>query len=121
VRFFHQTKTALINLDSVFFNNLLLMDQPRIASVEFQSGHTCQNKMRELIDQALWHRGTVNFHLQHEWAFYYRDMEYALKYLSRQRTSTKHLVYEPVHEFVGEGNRVYTDMHAGDWWWQTQV
>jgi len=97
------------------------MDQPRTASVHFNSGHTWQNKMWVLIDQPQWHRGRVDFHLQHGCAFYSRDMEYTLRYLLRQRMFVKHLVYEPVREFDEEGNRVYTEMYTGVWWWQTQV
>jgi len=120
-RFFHESKTSLKNIDSFFVNNLLPVDQPGTASVHFKSGYTWRNKMRELIDQPPWHRGTVDFHLQHGCAFYYRDVECTRRYLLRQRTFAKHLVYEPVREFDGEGNRVYTEMQTGDWWWQTQV
>jgi len=121
VRFFYQSKTSLKNIDSFFDNNLLPVDQPGTASVQFKSGYTWQNKIWELIDQPPWHRGTVDFHLQHGCAFYYRDVECTLKYLLLQRTFTKHLVYEPVREFDGEGNSVYIEMHTGHWWWQTQV
>jgi len=115
-RFFHPSKTSLKNIDTFFVNNLLPVDLPGTASVYFKSGHTWQNKMRELIDQPPWHRGTVDFHLQHGCAFYYRDVECTLRYLLWPRTFAKHLVYEPVREFDGEGNTVYTEMHTGDWW-----
>jgi len=80
-RFFYKSKTSLKNIDSFFVNNLLPMDQPGTASVHYKSGHTWQNNMRELIDQPPWHRGTVDFHLQHGYAFYYRDVECTLRYL----------------------------------------
>jgi len=85
-RFFHENKTSLKNIDSFFVNNLLPVDQPGTASLHFKSGHTWQNKMREVIDQPPWHRGTVSFYLQYGCAFYYRDVECTLMYLLRQRT-----------------------------------
>ena len=77
--------------------------------------------MRELNDQPQWRCGTVNFHLQQGCVFYYRDIKSTIRYVLRQRTFAEHMIYEPVREFDAEGNRVYTDMHTGDWWWQTQV
>jgi len=47
--------------------------------------------------------------------FYYRDVKSTVSYLLRQRAFAEHLVYEPVRDYDGEGNRVYTEMHASDW------
>jgi len=77
--------------------------------------------MREMIDQPGWIKGTVDFHLYQGCAFYYRDPEDTIQYLLRQRAYAEHLVFEPIHEFDDEGNRVYTDIHTGDWWWMMQV
>ena len=74
-----------------------------------------------MIDQLGWIKGTVDFHLHQGCAFYFRDLEDTIQYLLRQRVYAEHLVFEPMHEFDDEGNRVYTDMHTGDWWWTTQV
>ncbi|KAF8415231.1 hypothetical protein BGX38DRAFT_1281439 [Terfezia claveryi] len=76
--------------------------------------------MREMIDQPGWQTGTVDYHLQKGSAFYYRDLEDTVRYLLQQRAYGKHLVFAPIHEFDEEGNRVYTEMNTGDWWWRTQ-
>ena len=120
-RFFHQSKTTLKQIDDFFKSNLLPADLPETASVHFKSGLTWRNKMRDLVDLPIWHYGTVDFYLQQGCGFYYRDIQSTLEYLLQQRTFAEHLVYEPLWEFDGDGNCVYTDIHTGDWWWQTQV
>ncbi|KAF8433151.1 hypothetical protein BGX38DRAFT_1146209 [Terfezia claveryi] len=120
-RFFHDSKISLKQIDKFFKNNLLPIDRPETASVQFKSGHTWRNKIRELIDQPPWHRGTVDFHLQQGCIFYYWDVQHTIAYLLQQRTFAGHLVYEPVQDFDKGGNRMYTYMHTGNWWWRTQV
>ena len=120
-RFFHRSKTCLNQIDEFFKSNLLPKDLPKTSRVHFKSGYTLRNKMRELMDQPPWLQGTVDFHLQTGCAFYYRDVKSTIAYLLRRRTFAEHLVYEPVREFDGEGNKGFTEMHTGDWWWQTQV
>jgi len=71
--------------------------------------------MHEMIDQRGWIKGTVDFHLHQVCAFYYRDLEDTIQYLLRQRAYAEHLVFEPIQELDNEGNRVYKDMHTGDW------
>ncbi|RPB23581.1 hypothetical protein L211DRAFT_849572 [Terfezia boudieri ATCC MYA-4762] len=73
-------------------------NQPETSRVHFKSGHTWRNKMRALIDQPAWHRGTVDFHLQYGCAFYYMDVQCTLAYLLQQRTFAKDLIYEPHQE-----------------------
>ncbi|KAF8424431.1 hypothetical protein BGX38DRAFT_1147204 [Terfezia claveryi] len=60
-RFFHDSKISLKQINKFFKNNLLPIDQPETTSVQFKSGHTWRNKMRKLIDQPPWHKGTVDF------------------------------------------------------------
>ena len=66
--------------------------------------------MREVVDLPKWHQGTVDYYLQQGCVFYFREINSIIKYLLRQRTFLKHLVYEPIREFDREGNQVYTDM-----------
>jgi len=77
--------------------------------------------MPDMIDQPSWIKVTVDFHLHKGYVFYYRDLEDVIQYLLRQRAYAEYLVFAPIHEFDEEYNRVYTDMHTGDWWWRTQV
>ena len=70
--------------------------------------------MRELMEQPPCLQGTVNLHLHKGCSFYYTDVESTIAYLLRQRTFSEHLVYEPVPEFDGDGNTVFTEMNIGD-------
>ena len=109
------------SIDTYFKNGLLPKPLPGTATVHFKSGHTWREMKRELLDLPKWHQGTVDYYLQQGCVFYFRDFKSTIKYLLRQRTCLKHLVYEPIREFDREGNQVYTDMHTGDWGSRTQV
>ena len=113
-RFFPQSKTSLKDIDRFFKGGLLPVDQE--ANVNFRSGHTWREMMRDLNDQPQWHIGTVDFHLQQGCMFCYRDIKSTIRYILWQRTFAGYMVYKPVREFDEEGNQVYTNMHTGDWW-----
>ncbi|KAF8542359.1 hypothetical protein BDD12DRAFT_729202 [Trichophaea hybrida] len=52
--------------------------------------------------------------------FYFRDLVECVQYLLRQRPYRDHMVYGPVRAIDSEGDRVYSEMNSGDWWWETQ-
>ena len=119
-RFSHSSKMSYKQIDEFFQSNLLLKDLPESCRVHFKSGNTWRNQMAELMHQPLWLHGTVHFHLQKGCAFYYRDVVITIAYYLRQKILAELLIYELVQEFYREGNRVFTEMHTEDWWWQTQ-
>ena len=55
--------------------------------------------------------------------FFYRNPIDCAKYLLCQRCFAQDLVYAPVKEWNSEDppQRVYSEMHTADWWWETQV
>ncbi|KAF8426429.1 hypothetical protein BGX38DRAFT_1278994 [Terfezia claveryi] len=108
-------------IDQFFRDDLLPLDTSRTLGVGYRSGHTWRNKMRALIDQPAWQHGTVDFHLQKGVTFFYRDVEQCIRYLLRQKAYAQYLVFKPQKDFDRQGNRVYTEMHTGDWWWDTQM
>jgi len=116
-RFFPESKWSLINIDRFCKANVLLNTH----GIHFRSGYTWRNTMRGMIDQLGCIKGTVDFQLHQGCAFYCRDLEDTIQYMLRQSAHNEHLVFELIHEFDDEGNRVYTDMHTGDCWWTTQV
>ena len=77
--------------------------------------------MRKLVDQPEWQSSTVDFYLQPGCRYFFRDVQKTIEYILQQRAYQEHLVYEPIHELDAHGNRLYSDMHTGDWWWKTQV
>ena len=53
--------------------------------------------------------------------FWHRDLICCARWILRQQAYGKHLVYAPVRCFNSAGQRVYDEMHTGDWWWDMQV
>ena len=53
--------------------------------------------------------------------FYYRNIESCVHYLIRQVAYRADMVYAPVCEYDSSGDRLYSEMHTADWWWETQV
>jgi hypothetical protein len=55
-----------------------------------------------------------------EYQFYYQDVENVIRFLLGHIPFKENLVYSPMHVLNENEDRVYTEMHTGDWWWQTQ-
>ncbi|KAG0636316.1 hypothetical protein HOY80DRAFT_1089170, partial [Tuber brumale] len=55
--------------------------------------------------------------------FFYRNPLDCTKYLLSQKCFAQDIVYAPVKDWDSETPpvRVYSEMHTGDWWWETQV
>ena len=52
----------------------------------------------------------------------YRNIISVLEFLMGHEPFEHYLSYAPVRQFGGTGadNRIYDEMHTGDWWWRTQ-
>ena len=52
----------------------------------------------------------------------YRNIESILKFLIDHEPFEHHLSYAPVRQFCGTSNdnRIYDEIHTGNWWWRTQ-
>ena len=53
--------------------------------------------------------------------FYYRKALDCVRYLVRQVAYRSDIVYAPIREYDSSGERLYSEMHTADWWWDTQV
>ena len=53
--------------------------------------------------------------------FWHRDVIECAKWLLRQPAYEDHLTYAPIRSFNDAGQRVYDEMHTGEWWWEKQV
>jgi hypothetical protein len=67
-----------------------------------------------------WKEGTYT-HDGHASTFFYRDMVQCVEYLLSQPAYRDDVVYAPVREQNETGERLYSEMHTADWWWETQV
>ncbi|MCJ1470748.1 hypothetical protein MMC07_009395 [Pseudocyphellaria aurata] len=50
----------------------------------------------------------------------YRNVINAIKFLLGHFPFASDLVYSPICQYNDDNKRVYTEMHTGDWWWNTQ-
>jgi len=60
-------------------------------------------------------------HGQHATTFYYRNVIDRVHFLIRQVAYRSQRDYAPVREYNSSGERLYSEMHTADWWWDTQV
>lgn len=67
-----------------------------------------------------WKEGTYTHDDGHS-TFFYRDMVQCVEYLLSQPAYRDDIVYAPVREYNETGERLYSEMHTADWWWETQV
>jgi hypothetical protein len=67
-----------------------------------------------------WNEGTYT-HDGHHSTFFYRDIVQSVEYLLSQPAYREDVVYAPVREHDETGERLYSEMHTANWWWETQV
>jgi hypothetical protein len=53
--------------------------------------------------------------------YYSRDITQCARWLLRQPAYEDHLTYAPERHFNDAGERIYSEMHTADWWWDQQV
>lgn len=71
-------------------------------------------------DLLVWNEGTYN-HDGRSSVFFYRDIVRCVEYLLTQPAYREDIVYGPIREYDESGQRLYSEMHTADWWWETQV
>ena len=120
-RSFHDSKTSWTNIDRFFKADLLSSPRSKTQKVYFQSVHTWRNKMRAMVDQPEWQRGTVDFHLQNESSLYYLYLADTVQYVVKQHAYAEHLVFTPSWQFDSRGEGIDTEMHTRNAWWRIQV
>ena len=114
---FYEFGVPNLGIDSYFRRNL---HQP---GASFQSTHS----LHRLVDQMdvemgpkSWTTASANF-----WGntrtWRYRNPVTVVEYLLKQRVYKDDMIYAPKKIFNSTGHRIYSDMHTGDWWWDTQV
>jgi len=68
-----------------------------------------------------WGNGSVDCRLAKDTEFWYRNVLDCIFYFVWQKCYEKDIVWSPVRDFDVHGDRVYTEMNTGTWWWDTQV
>jgi hypothetical protein len=116
-RWFIENATPKTGIDKFFNMGLAASDG------SFSSGHTLRkliSKMDIDIGENSWSTQEMEFCGSTE-TLYYRNPVQIISYLLRQRAYVNDLVYAPIREFNTDGERVYSEMHTAEWWWETQV
>jgi hypothetical protein len=54
-------------------------------------------------------------------AFWYRNPVSCIEFLMQQPAYREEMVYGPIKEFNAAGERMYSEINSGDWWWRMQV
>jgi hypothetical protein len=52
---------------------------------------------------------------------FYRDPVNCIEFLLQQSAFKEHMVYAPIKDYNELGERVYSEVHTCDWWWNEQV
>ena len=58
---------------------------------------------------------------RHATTFDYRNIIDCIHYLIRQVAYSSDMFYAPIREYDSSGERLYSEMHTADWWWDMQV
>jgi len=91
------------------------------ATFSFKSSYTLYKKIDKMAIDPPWKNGFVDFKLATNIEFWYRDILLVLKYLLRQKSFASQMVWTPIQHYDSQGERVYTEMNTGTWWWHTQA
>jgi len=115
---FIQSKVPKSRINEYFSSGLVSS-----ALVGYSSMHTRENHLRSLDPHSSylqWFEGQVDDSKRTQ-PFFYRNVRDCVRYLLCQIADQDDLVYAPWREFDPNGERIYAEMHTGDWWWEVQV
>ena len=111
-------KVAKSQIDAYFADGLGGTD-----ARSFRSAYTMRQHIDELDpfgDYLVWTEAAIDDG-QHATTFYYQNVIDCVRFLIRQVAYRSEMVYPPVREYNSSGERLYSEMHTADWWWDTQV
>ena len=115
---FIQNKVSKSQINEYFKNRL-----SNSSLAGYNSMYTLENYLRILDPYSAylqWFEGQVEDGSRTV-LFFYRNVLDCVRYLLRQIAYREDFVYAPWREYDHTGNRIYTEMHTADWWWDVQV
>jgi len=113
-----RSKVAKSKIDAYFAEGLGGTD-----ARSFRSAYTLRQHLDVLdpfSEYLVWTEAAIDDG-QHATTFYYRNVLNCVRYLIRQVAYKSDMVYAPMREYDSSGERLYSEMHTADWWWDTQV
>ena len=112
-----------------------LLHLPSVGNISSStSAHTLFNNIDALHHQLgmdSWKQGKVSFSCSSDGdsnlrdhdltAFWYRDPLKCVEVLMQQTAYRDYMAYAPQRQFNNTGERMFSEISSGDWWWRTQV
>ena len=117
-RWFIQSKVPRSRIDEYFATGLSTSRLPSFSSA--YKLEQCLNVVDPFREFLQWNEGTVHDGEQSS-IFFYRDIIGCIQYLLAQVAYKEDMVYAPIRETDSQGDRLYSEMHTADWWWEMQV
>ena len=113
-----QSKVSKSQIDLYFAEGLGGMD-----ARSFWSAYTLQQHLDilDLFGEYLTWREAAIGDGRYTTTFDYTNALDCVRYLVRQVAYRSDMVYVPIREYDSSGERLYSEMHTADWWWDTQV
>jgi len=118
VSWFVRRKVAKSQIDGYLTECLGGMD-----SRSFRSAYTLRQHLdilAPLRECLVWAEATLD-NSRHATTFYYRNIIDCVRYLIRQVAHSSDMVYTPIREDDSSGERLYSEMHMANWWWDMQA
>ena len=115
---FVRNKVAKSQIDAYFVEGLSAMD-----SKSFRSAYPLRQHLDILNpfgEYLVWTEASINDG-RHATTFNYQNMIDCVRYLIREVVYSSDMVYAPIREYDSSGERLYSEMHTADWWWDMQV
>jgi len=117
-RWFIMSKVPRSRIDEYFASGLSASSTPCFRSAYKLDQYI--NGLDPYQDLLEWNEATFE-HDGRSSVFFYRNIVHCVEYLLAQPAYRQDIVYGPIREYDGSGQRLYSEMHTADWWWQTQV
>ncbi|KAI9881799.1 MAG: hypothetical protein M1823_006489, partial [Watsoniomyces obsoletus] len=117
-RWFVESNTSKTKINAYFNGGL-----SGAGTSSFTSGHTLRRQIDSMepdMAHGSWMTGKADFDGLKE-TYYYRDPLSVIQYLFRQRAFVNDMIYAPVKVHNQAGERMFSEMHTAEWWWETQV
>jgi len=113
-----RSKVSKSQIDAYFAEGFGGMD-----ALSFRFAYTLQQHLavQDPFGEYLTWREVVIGDGRHTTTFYYRNALNYVRYLVCQVAYRSDMVYAPIREYDSSGERLYSEMHTADGWWDTQV
>jgi len=115
---FVRRKVAKPQIDVYFAEGLGGTD-----SRSFLSAYTLRQHLHVLVpfhEYLVWAKASIDDG-RHATTFYYRNIIDCVPYLIRQVAYSPDIVYAPIQKYDSSEERLYSEMHTAEWWWDIQV